>query len=224
MYSSNRRYYKKSGRRYNKSRYSNRKKANGKNLKLVTSVPRLMSTVNWMKNLLNSERKLVDTVRNSAMTAAEVYSCVTGVAQGDTIAQRSGQSLKADSIAFRYVLNNATGAQKSVRIVLFVDTLNIGSAPSGLLHVVNDVTSFLNAQDNIGRYTILYDKLHVFPANHSPLTAHGYCYKKLDFKCKFSGTDATDYDKNSIWVMVLSDGITSWPNIQYTTRFRFYDN
>ncbi len=181
----------------------------------------------YVKSLVNSELLSDDTQFNAAVTNTAVSHLVTNISQGDDYNARQGRKIRLKSIQCSGSCTmHATATNTRVRMVLFMDKMNTGTAPT-LTDIVSDTVALRNNQPNMmARYKIFWDKhivmTQITDAN-TPERIFKY-YKKVDIPVTFSGTAGTDEGKNSFWCLLISDESTNSPTVVQNWRVRYRDN
>lgn len=186
-----------------------------------------LTTAKYVKSLINVEKKMCNTVANTAGSTTPFITSLHDIAQGDTINDRSGNSVKAVSLSCKMtLLNNGTATSGSLfRFVIVKDTQQIGDASPGWTDVFESaaVNSFLNSA-TLGRFSILYDR--VFALNNDSNTER-MCvqkYFKMQHHIRYNGTASTDIQKGGLYVMYLSTEPTSTVSVDANFRLRYVDN
>lgn len=152
---------------------------------------------------------------------------LTAIAQGDDYNGREGRSILAKSLYLRgYIQKNASATISVMRMIVVMDTMNQGTAPTwGDVFNSTDVSSPLsptNSGGALGRFKILYDKLYRLTAD-TP-TANLYVYRKLHHHIKYEGTASTDTVRNAIYILSLSTEATNTVGRDIFSTLKFYDN
>lgn len=184
----------------------------------------LQRQVNFIKGLVNSELYTADTTANINPSSTGSIIPLNEIAQGDDVGNRTGNSILAKSLLIRIIAAmNATAITTFVRIIVFQDTSSLGTLPT-----VGDVLQTVSTTapldvDHFGRYVILRDKL-LSMDDSSRQTFNLKWFLRLNTHIKFTGTTASDYYKNSLFMLILSDQATNTPSLEYNVRLRYHDN
>lgn len=186
---------------------------------------RAFKGVNYLKGIINSEKH--HHTLNSSVTPSTSGSVISlhEIAQGDTDSTRTGNSILAKSLAFRFLINmNPSATQTYVRILLIQDKQQIADTGPSITDVLHSasVQSLLLIQ-HIGRFQVLHDQV-VDLDNSLRTTKMTKLYKKLHTHIRYNGSAASDIQKNGYYLMVLSNEATNTPTVFYNTRLSFYDN
>lgn len=226
--------YSKSTRPMSMRRRTFRKQKKLPNIKKVNFfTPRNINTgiryavkgVNLMKGIINSELHKHDIQNTLAVDNNAHFVLLTGTNQGDAVNNRQGNSSLGKYLTLNFAAELAGTSPAQVRVMLFVDTDNDGETPldTELLQMPTNIRSPLNVA-NTQRFTILYDQIFTLNPNGEQLIGEKV-YRSLNFHQKYRGpTGGTDFGKNNVWLMLLTTEATDSPNIQYYSRYAFYDN
>lgn len=180
-------------------------------------------------SLINVERKFSDvTSTGTSVNATRIL--LNGLSTGDSTNQRNGQSIKVTQIYCQLKFNlNASATDTTIRYMLILDR-----DPRGVIYNISDllqdytnypITSPLNLDSNVRRYTVLMDRRLKLNTNY-PETIRRINVKRpihVRYDPDDTGT-ITDIAYNSIYLMFLSDESTNYPTVQYYCRIRFIDN
>lgn len=207
-------------KKYNKSSYGNN----------ALSIAKMaLKGVGFLKSVLNPERKFLDFVgTNFAVINTGTFDYLSGIAQGDGVNARSGNSVKLSSMLFRATisLDPAATVSSNVRVLLFYDKDNLGTAPAvtDLLQNVTVHSPLELSTQTGGRFQVMYDR--VFSLNLTRQNTNIKVYKKLSHHLKYGGTTAAQADARSgaMYLLLLSDATVNFPRINLTNRIRYYDN
>jgi len=187
------------------------------------------SGVKYLRTLVNSEvhKHDVGPTSQTVGTTATIVQ-LNAIAQGDTAAQRTGQSILAKYLAIKFSLTtHATPQQTLVRIILFMDKQQVADTAPGTTDLLssNSTFAFLNNQAS-GRFQVIKDWfVEVDPASKPCRTWKFYKkYAGSNLHCKYNGVNNTDIQKNGIYLLMLSSEATNTPTLTYATRFGFHDN
>lgn len=179
-----------------------------------------------VKGLINVEKHYTDTSISLSTTTAGALTLLTGIAQGDDVSNRQGNSVLAKTLYGRLLIyRDATNAIPTnyVRVMLIKDLQNQGTNPT-----VTDIlqsastTSPLNV-DHTSRYVILMDKNYLMSENGKQGVALKF-YKKLNCHLKFTGANSTDIYTNAVYLLLIGDQSANSPDVSGDIRLGFYDN
>lgn len=181
---------------------------------------------------INTEAKFIDTAASSNITlAAPSIAPLCAMAQGLTESTRIGNSLLAKDLAIKFRFNtSSSGILNQCRVVIFVDKLQGGTAPT-LAQIVQDTSSILSPfnKNYTDRFTIIKDQ--IWDLNQSylaqPIIRTSKFYKKLDFHVRYLGTTsaAASLGPNQIYIMMwTTDAGVSATSGAYYARLNYTDN
>lgn len=188
--------------------------------------------VKMLKGIINSEKKYHDTLISGSVDYNGTINLLTDIDQGDTNVTRSGNSILAKSLLIRYsVIPDVSSANTSyMRVIICQDTMNLGTTPavSDVLQNTASASAPLSHYNNQYsaqyRFKILYDKTHGLSNLQS---TPAYVSEKLmvNDHIKYTGTQGTDEGKNNIYLVLISNQVTSLlPAFSCYSRVKFYDN
>lgn len=182
---------------------------------------------------INTEAKYIDSSAGLSPTlASPSIVCLSQLAQGLTDKTRIGNSLLAKSIQWRIriIQNLDQGGTYgppfgSIRMLLFIDKLQGGTAPT-LAQIMESTANNLSMANKnyTDRFTILKDKVYSTTLNYAiPATTPAQSvidfkgFKRLDFHMRYLGTgaSASDNGPNALYLMC-------WPQHSLGTSFTFY--
>lgn len=211
-------------RRPIRSRRGYRKSSGGSALALAKAA---WKGVKFIRGIVNAEKRTHVVQLQTTVGTTPVINELTAIAQGDDYNGREGRSILAKSLYLRgYIQKNASATISVMRMIVVMDTMNQGTAPTwGDVFNSTDVSSPLsptNSGGALGRFKILYDKLYRLTAD-TP-TANLYVYRKLHHHIKYEGTASTDTVRNAIYILSLSTEATNTVGRDIFSTLKFYDN
>lgn len=182
--------------------------------------------VRAIRGLINVEKHYLDTGVSTTIDTSGSITLLSGIAQGDDVNSRQGNSVLGKTLYSRVVLlRNAanTTAMNSVRIMVIRDLNNVGSAPT-VTDVLASATvhSPLNV-DHTARYQVILDKV-ISLSVQGQSGVNRKWFLKVPAHLKFTGSSATDVYKNALYLLLVSDQASSVPSIASTWRLGYYDN
>lgn len=178
----------------------------------------------YIRGLVNSEMLHKETSLSTTVSTTPFVTCLTGLAQGDTDAQRTGNSVLLRNMLYRLRLTMSNAATTTiVRLVVVKDTQQVSDTNPAW----NDVFGSASVDaalysSNAGRFKVLWNKTIVLDTSR-PIW-HREKYSKLYQHLRFNGAGATDIQKNAIYLMVLSDQATNSPNLNGIVKIGYHDN
>lgn len=211
--------YHKPGRKYYYGVRVNRRGIRGK-----YSWNQLAAGAKLALNVLNSEKKHYDESNSQVpSTSGVVVSIVRGLAQGTTENQMVGNSIRLKRINYNIqAALNPSSSVTRVRWALVLDKRPETSVPSyTTIYSSTLINSFLNIDDQPGRFVVLRQKRMVLSA--AALAELQYSGSvPLDLRIRFN--DSQIPRENDLLLCILSDEATDTPSIVTGTRLRYYDN
>ncbi len=166
-----------------------------------------------------------DPPATSTVVAAGVIFPIGRLAQGDSQAQRDGNSVSIFKLSFRFLLIiNASDANGSTWRVIFVrDKIQVQGGTPAILDILssNNVVSMYKA-DNRKRFDILYDVTGVITQT-DPVSL-GAFVRKMQVKATYFGSVASDVLTNGFYVMVISSEPTNFPTFTTSAEILYNDS
>lgn len=181
-----------------------------------------------LKGLVNSELKKVDyTAAGTNVTNAGTVVDLNNIGQGDTDNARNGNSLYVRSLNWKGYLARPTAGDvvQCVRLVVFMDTQQVGDTAPTLNNVLDNITpySHLNS-DTVGRFKILCNKVLTLDTAKS-LSQQFEINIPMRHHIRYNGTTGTDVQKGGLYLGFLStQGTSNYPTISYEARLCYHDN
>lgn len=184
-------------------------------------IRQIRSLQSYVKGL-RPEMKYTDTdIAATNVTTSGAVVHISGVAQGDTIATRTGDQINIKSIDVRGRIVSptsiATPSGFFYRVAVIVDKQQVAdTAPTaGAVFSPNDVVSMMPNVANLDRFRILYLS-QIFDArrmvndsdNATSVPTQGNIFSFSwtgDIKVRYNGTASTDIQKNGIFVVYMSN-------------------
>lgn len=199
----------------------------GKASSLAGKVFGLTRSVNIMKGLINVEKKKYDVELVSASVLnSGVITPLNNIIAGTAQNQREGVSILAKSIGGMYEVQEVATHETFYRFMIFYDLENQGSAPalSDILQSTSNPTSSPINTFNAARFWIVCDIVRRVD-DYNP-TINGKVWRKLNFHIKFKGPNAADYQKNSLFLLQVTDlgGAGQGPTTTIQLRLNYTDN
>jgi hypothetical protein len=218
-------------RRYNKTTRRSRKKPAWYNQKYSTMqiAQKAWKATKYLKGLVNSEMLHVDTSNVLGVNAGAIFH-LTGIAQGDTDAGRTGNSLLLKNIYLRGIceINSAVTGDSRVLLALVKDTQQISDTTPALTDIFQNSTSTetMLKLNNSGRFKILWRKTYVLSiasGGRNALEINKY-FKVYDH-VRFNGSSSSDIQKNGYYLTVITSEVAAnAPTVSITSRIGYHDN
>lgn len=185
-----------------------------------------LATANYIRGMVNCELHNYDEAQTATAidNSGSVTSLIDGIAQGDTNNTFTGNSLLLKRVQLRgTIAMHASATSTRVRLMVVLDKRPPSSGtPPVVTDILNTaaITSFLNIENQIGRFKVLMDRTYVvntqFPER--PFTF----FRKLSLHCKFN--DSQELSLNDVLILQISDESTNTPTVAFNSRLRYYDN
>jgi len=193
--------------------------------RLGGSIGAIASKVKGIIEELNVEHKHCDVLTSTAATTVGVVIPLLPIAQGLGSSDRTGNSIKPVSFLMRYGI--AAGLSNChCRVMIFRDNQQISDTSPTVADVLqnSDVYSPLDAETNVGRFSIMYDKVHnLVVGGDTAQTNIIKVFKKLNKRVKYNSSATTDIQKNGMYLAFISDNANN-PQLTARCRTRFVDN
>lgn len=179
----------------------------------------------YIRGLVNSEMFHKDFATNAAQiyNTGSVYA-LTEISQGNTMGQRTGNSILLRNLSQRIRLTKSTSANTTVvRMILFYDRQQVSDSYPTLANLLQSVSvdAPLNS-DNFGRFKIVTSKVIVLDSNR-PMW-HKESFKSMYQHVRYNGNASTDIQKNGLYLAFISDQVTNVPLLDIYTRLSYRDN
>lgn len=183
----------------------------------------------FKRRSIRPEIKKIDTTVTAVNTTYNgiIHPC-TGVAQGTEVYNRIGNQIFGKKLNIRLDFTGITG-NSPLRVLVIRDNMLTSSATIPTLSDIfqnpgtaNTTQSFLNL-DTGPRYKILRDKVY---NNFNAPSYSVRMYVPLNFKLFFTGSGLSDYYRNQVYVVVVSNYANAGSAQDQTamvTRFYFTD-
>lgn len=192
----------------------------------------------FVKSLVNTEIKFLDTNGALAPTNSTAQSCVwlSDINEGSGPSGRTGQSILAKAVYGRISATiHASATTTFIRFIMFIDTNPSAASAlpvmSSVLQSSTDPTIAPLSMDFPGRFRVLKDKVFTLSQNgpQAAFMKWKYIYNDKDgyeskMKWDATGDAITDKRQNHLFLLVISDQATNTPALQYFTRLRYIDN
>jgi len=213
----------------NKKGYK-RKSSNWFDKKRSFSIAGLAAKVYKLQSLINSEKKYSDTSINATQNTSGSVVLINGVAQGDTLQQRNGNSILMSNITIRgTVYMDASVEDTELTWWVIQDTQQVSDTAPSFTTIfdtsMGSTTGFLNRSGAPGRFKILLKRrcrqqgeTNLFNMDANIKLPHPGLH------IKFNGTAYTDIAKNGIYIVAASTRTASLPTTNVQVRVNYYDN
>lgn len=186
--------------------------------------------VKYIRGLVNSEMLHKDTsfAPGSTIPANGVVNSLVSISQGDTDSGRTGNSILARTLSYRYRLeiNPSVTSNTSVSIFIIWDKQQLGDTNP----VVGDLLASLRPEALInlseaGRFKILSRKNFILtPVTGGTPAREVKGFHKFYKHIRYNGSASSDIQKNGLYVVLIHSESTNLPTITGTFRLGYHDN
>lgn len=182
--------------------------------------------LNEIRKLINIETKFHDvTISATDVSTTAIIQPLSMTAQGLTSTDRIGDSIKLQHIEYALSFSCVSGSIDTIRVILFRDLDNMGSAP-----VVTDVLEAANAWsprkfNKLERISVLADDLIVLDVitHYQQVIKHAMAHGG---HVKYLGTEANaaSNGKGSLYLLILGNLTGNMPKVTGVGRILFTDD
>lgn len=180
----------------------------------------------YLKGLVNSE--MLHIINSSAANVSNTgtIASLTNIGQGDGITSRTGNSILVRNLLIRLTLEqHATATKTFYRIMLVVDTQQIGDTAPGVTDVLESASTLSSLDTNEpGRFVVLKNWFTCTDSAGGTTQALEWYTDNLMLHTKYNGTSSSDIQRNGIYLLLLSDQATNTPSINYNVKIGYHDN
>lgn len=221
------RYYKK--RNYTRRRYGRKTPWYMKRYNALQIARTAMRGVRKIRGLVNSEMFHIDKAysANTISGTGYIYN-LTGIAQGDGINARTGNSLLVRNLNWRlkFEINSSVTVDTSILMAIVQDNQQVGDTDPAVTDIFASATpETLLATGTFGRFKILYRKTFILtPASGGRPAVEMTKYMNLYHHVRYNGVNATDIQKGGIYVVLIGSESTNLPTLTGTIRLGYHDN
>ncbi len=189
-----------------------------------------LGTAYAVKKLINVEYKSIRQTFTTDPSSSGAVVNLTAIAQGDGLANRDGNKVRAKMLQVRGVAEmNASATASHVRMVIVRDNNGSTTIPS-ISDLYPSVAFFAsnslktNAPQSNSRFSVLWDHwLSLDFVGYGSTKSFAYSLP-LDHHIFFSGTGATDEGKGHLYLFIASNEAINDPNIVAQSVVQFLDN
>lgn len=181
--------------------------------------------VKYLKGLVNSEKGMLDFNANTTYSSTGSVISLNNIAQGDTVSSRQGNSILVKGIFGRMLFTqNSSATNTFVRCVIFCNKQQLSDSTPA----VDDVLESVSVKSNLnishkGQYSVLRDfTIRLDSANNT--SAARKINIPLNMHLRYNGTAATDWQKNGLFMILLSNEATNVPTVDWNLRVSWHDN
>lgn len=194
---------------------------------ILSKASKALSVAYAVKRLVNVEYKHADISPQTSTPSSTPITpgMLNGIAQGDGVSARDGNSIKMTSLYLRYYASiNASATNTQLRFVIVKDNQQVSDTSPSWSDVFTSTSTVSHLNVNtLGRFSILRDVVLDLNDVSNP-NCSGEIYLKLNDHCRYNGTASTDMQKNGIYIMMVSSESTNTPSLLWTSRVNYIDN
>lgn len=188
---------------------------------LTTKVAKIQKTLRTLK----PELKNITNYHNASITSVGTMYPISNIAESYTSTSRVGLEIRGINV--ESILNvriHNTTPNSIFRIIYFVDRQQVTDTyPTGddLLHNKANATVSPMTEVHKGRFKILKDLTFALDPYNRQFQRK---FKmKLDMPIRYNGSSSSDYQKNQVWMFVITDQVTYTPEFYVSNRFNYTD-
>lgn len=199
-------------------------------------IPRRRVARNAMRMVRNLARRVQGEVKkHQVANTAKPLTILNPISQslcdiqaGDGYNEREGLAIRYKYLSFKYSITHDAAVQTSSLRIMIVQDLRqeLSTIPTASQVLLNPslIHSSLHPQYT-GRFKIHMDKI-IWTNALTKTRVEGKFYKRLNVNAKWFDTSATTYQKNGMFLIVLTDapGLNASSELTYYASFGFYDN
>lgn len=194
----------------------------------VGTVSKLARDVNYLRSVVNVERKYIDITATTTSTSTAALVLLNGLSQGTSAITRNGQSIKMTSIFFHGLWTiNASAATTIGRVLIILDTQANGAAPAAADVLVSPSAVLSPLVIGNGKRFIVLSDIRVSLSINGTEIIRRKKFMKCGYHVKFNTGNAgtiADIQTNSLYMLHVSDNGVNAPSYAYWVRTRFVDN
>lgn len=182
----------------------------------------------YIKGLVNSEMLHATFTGSGTLGNASSPTVLnlTALAQGDTVAGRTGNSILLRGLQMRFQFtNNASAINTLYRVILVQDNQTVSDETTLAVTDILDTASTLApiSVANAGRFKIL--KNWYFGTNTVAATQKVIQqYLKMYHHVRYNGAASTDIQKGAIFLIAFCDQSVNQPVFSYNIKTNYHDN
>ena len=218
--------------RYRKKNYRKKTPWYNKKYNALQIAGKALSGVKYLKGLVNSEMLHVNQVNAAGIDYNGTIYHLTNIGQDDTASGRTGNSLLLKSVFLRVKFEKDASATSSscIKMMIIQDKQQVSDttpAISDILESSGNIYSPLSPLKigSSGRYKILYSKQFTLDVTGGWTSKVIEKYIPMYLHVRYNGTAGTDIQKNGIYVIFISDKVTTLlPTQTMYSRLGYHDN
>jgi len=181
--------------------------------------------VRAIRGLVNAEKHFTDTSFSTAISNSGAITHLSAVAQGDTNATRTGNSIFSRMIFAQGVFTlNTSADEDTVRVIVFSDKQQIGDTTPAVTDVLTSasINSPLNVT-TLGRFQILKEFRRTFTSAGVNRGTYKFAIP-MRHHVRYNGTASSDVQKGGLFVLLIASQPTNTLGHSAEWRLTFYDN
>lgn len=186
--------------------------------------------VKGIRALINAEKHFTDTTYATVLStnaAGGTLINLNAIAQNDLNSGRTGNSVLVNSVYGRMKFTtHASSPNQVIRYMLIHDKQQVPDTAIVAGDVLENLTysdvSPLN-RNSLGRYKILFDRRVQLSANKPQAIVKWFKHFKRHH-IRFNGTGTPDYQRDGLFLLILTEETTNMPSLQAFSTTAFYDN
>ncbi len=217
--------YRKSYKKKNTRRYGAHSKYSG----YLDTAGKALAVAYAVKKLINVEFRTITTTLTADPNATGAVVPLTAIAQGDDIANRQGNKIRAKHMSVRgHIQINASATASHGRMIIIRDNNGSTTIPT-IANLFTDASTMRVGKNKLGdpqsnsRFSILWDYTYTLDAvNHSQL--YFKYTETLDHHIYYTGSAATDEGKGHLYLFTVSNEGTNDPVVSADCMVKFIDN
>ncbi len=217
-------------KRFNSSSYGGRFQKYAKCGSMVAAdAAKALRIARKLKSMINVEYKTVQVGFKVDPNTTPQILHLSATAQGDTLASRDGNKIKAFSIQLKGCVSiNASAVSTLTRFLVFLDHANTGTPPV-ITDLFSSAASFTNGESRVSdpqsnsRFIVLKDII-ILQSDQGPKISKVNFYKRLHHHIKYIGAATTDEGMGTVWVFQASNEATNDPVVNVKSTFKWIDN
>ncbi len=182
-----------------------------------------------VKKLINVEYRTITTAFTADPNSSGAVVNLTAIAQGDDIANRQGNKIRAKYIKCKgTIVINASATTSVLRMMIVRDNNGSTTIPA-ITSLFTDVTTFFNNNNKLGdpqtnsRFTIMFDRFVQLDAVNKSQAVVNWS-RTLDHHIFYTGTAATNEGKGNMYLFIASNEATNDPVVTVDAMVKFIDN
>jgi len=193
------------------------------------SLTKKVATIEAKLRTRKPELKNNTQYHNASISSVGTMYPVSNLAESYTSSTRDGLEVRGLNVQVRLNVrsNILASGHNMLRIIYFVDKQQVSDTyPTGddLLHNKANAVVSPYSEVHKNRFQILKDiTFTLSPLGSSPIQYQKRFTLKLDKTMRYNGSSASDYQRNMVWMYVITDASSTYPEFYVANRFNYYD-